>query len=126
MLITLIIDDRPLFLASFSELLGLFDGVGVAGVAGSGEEGLRMAVELAPDLVFVDLHMPGLDGLQVTAQLLRMLPRTRVVIVSWHDDAEYRARAAAIGALCKSNLLTKLPAIIAGPPSPSQAVGTTK
>lgn len=124
MLRTLIIDDNPRFLASMTELLSLFIGVSVVGVAQSGEEGLRAAAELAPDLVFVDIHMPGLDGLQVTEQLRRTQPQLRVVIMSWHDDAEYRARVAASSAerfVCKSNLLTKLPAIIGGPPWVAQA-----
>lgn len=126
MLRTLIIDDNPLFLASLRELLGLFAGVRLVGEARSGDEGLRRAAELVPDLVFVDMHMPDLDGFHVTEQLRRVQPQIRVVMMSWHDDAEYRARAAVSGAerfVCKSTLLTKLPAIISGPPAALQAAG---
>lgn len=120
MLRALIIDDSPVFLNSMRALLGLFTGIELVGMAGNGEDGLRLATELAPDLVFVDLHMPGLGGLQVTEQLRQHASQVRVVLISWHDDPEYRARAAAVGAerfVCKDNLLTKLPAIISGPPS---------
>lgn len=128
MLRTLIIDDNPLFLDSLSELLGRFPGVGVAGVARTGEAGLRAALELAPDLVFVDLSMPGMGGMEVAAQLRRQQPQTRVVIVSWHDDAEYRARAATIGVerfVGKSDLFAELLTILKITPASPKATGAT-
>lgn len=129
MLRTLIIDDNPLFLTSLSQLLGLFPGVSVVAVACDGEEGLRVAAEVVPDLVFVDLHMPGLGGLEVATQLRQSRPQTRVVVMSWHEDSEYRKRVAAVGAerfVCKGNLLTKLPVIVSGPIATSPTVRGAK
>ena len=115
MLRTLIIDDNLLFLDTLSELLGRFEGVRVVGVASNGQEGLRAASELVPDLVFVDLKMPGVGGFQVAARLRWQQPLTRVVVVSLHDDAEYRARAMEVGAerfVSKNDLFSELPHII--------------
>lgn len=117
MLRTLIIDDNPHFLESFSGLLGGYPGVSVVGVASNGVQGLRAAAELAPDLVFVDLKMPGTGGFEVAAQLRRQRPQTRVVIISLHDDAEYRARAVAAGAerfVCKQKMFDELSSIVGG------------
>lgn len=128
MLRTLIIDDNPLFLDALSELLHRFSGVSVVGTAGNGDDGLRASAELLPDMVFVDLNMPGMGGLEVAAHLRRLLPHIQVVIVSLHDDAEYRERAAAVGAkhfVCKKELLTELMFIISyrpAPPEPTSAL----
>lgn len=128
MLRILLIDDSLLFLTSLTELLGLFPGVGVVGMAGNGEEGLQAARELAPDLIFVDMHLPGrLNGLQVAEQLCLLQPSIRVVMLSWHDDTEYRARAAGCGVerfVCKSNMLTKLSNILKGPLSSAEGASS--
>jgi two-component system NarL family response regulator len=128
MLRTLIIDDNPLFLDSLTELLGNFPGVSVVGTARTGAVGLRKTAELSPDLVFLDLNMPGLGGMQVAEQLSELYPQLRVVIVSWHDDTEYRARAAAIGVerfVCKSDLFAELLTIINAPPGTLSIAGAT-
>lgn len=127
MLRTLIIDDNLLFLDTLSELLGRFEGVCVVGVASNGQEGLRAAAELVPDLVFVDMKMPVVGGFEVTARLRWQQPLTRVVIVSLHDDPEYRARALEIGAerfVSKNDLFKELPNIIGVAPSSPGASDT--
>lgn len=126
MLRTLLIDDNPLFLDSLCWLLGNFSGVSVVGMARSGALGLYKARALSPDLVFVDLNMPGMDGMAVAEKMLARHPRTRIVIVSWHDDREYRARAAAIGVerfVCKNDLFAELPGILEMPPSSRSGAG---
>ena len=125
MLRVLIIDDNPLFLDALAELLHRFSGVSVIGTAGNGEEGLRASAALLPDMVFVDLNMPGMGGMEVAGHLHRLLPHIQVVIVSLHDDAEYRERSAAVGArhfVCKKNLFAELMAIISYPSAPPESV----
>jgi DNA-binding NarL/FixJ family response regulator len=116
MLRTLIIDDNPVFLDSLSNLLTLYSGVNVVGVADSGEQGLRLARELMPELVIVDLMMPGMNGLVVAETLLQSQAKPRVVIVSLNDGIEYRMLAEASGIerfVCKKDLFVELPSIIA-------------
>lgn len=122
MLRTILIDDNPAFLASFKELLGSFPAVQVVAVLGDGEQGLRAVAELAPDLVFLDMVMPGLSGMQVAAQLQRCQAPVRVVMMSLQDDESHRARAAALGVarfVCKNDLFDELPAILGGMPTES-------
>lgn len=124
MLRVLIVDDNPLFLDSMSELLARYSGVCVVGTARGGALGLHLAAELTPDLVFVDLSMSGLGGLEVARQLRFSQPQMRVVIISLHDGADYRERAAAAGAerfVCKRDLFATLPALVGNPSAPQSA-----
>lgn len=70
----------------------------VIGTAGSGREALREAKRLDPDLVLMDLHMPEMNGLEATRELLRALPRVRVIIMTVEETARMRAAARAHGA----------------------------
>lgn len=126
MLRILIIDDSPFFLKALAELLAFYPGVEVVGQAASGAEGLRLSSTLLPDLVFVDLKMAGLNGLEVAETLKREQPAIRVVIISLHDTAEYRERSAVIGVerfVCKKELFPELASIIGDqflPPSTAE------
>lgn len=122
MLRVILIDDSPAFLATFAELLGRFPAVQVVAILGDGEQGLRAVAELAPDIVFVDMVMPGLSGMQVAAQLQRRQAPVRVVMVSLQDDESYRARAAALDVerfVNKNDLFDELPSILSSPPKAS-------
>lgn len=120
----LIIDDNPLFLDSLAELLGRFPEAGAIRTARGGAMGLHLAAEHAPDLVFVDLNMAGLGGLEVARQLCQSQPQCRVIMVSLHDGAEYRERAAMIGVerfICKRDLFAALPALLGNSPATGAA-----
>ena len=124
MLRVILIDDSPTFLASFKALLGSFPAVQVVAVLGDGEQGLRAVAELAPDIVFLDMVMPGLSGMQVAAQLQRRQAPVRVVMVSLRDGESHRARVAALGVerfVCKNDLFDELPSILSGSPTASKA-----
>ncbi len=126
MLRVLVVDDSPLFLESFCALLERYPGVAVVATAPNGDDGLRAAAALGPDLVFVDLSMPGLGGLRMAAQLRGQHPEMRVVMVSLHDDEEYRAQAAVVGVerfVGKFDLFKDLPSILADPPALPEAHG---
>lgn len=70
----------------------------VLGVAADGREAIRLASQLRPEVVIMDIAMPRLNGLEATRQIVRLLPNTRVVILSAHGDDAYRSRAAEAGA----------------------------
>jgi two-component system, NarL family, response regulator NreC len=65
----------------------------VAGEAGDGREAVRLAAELVPDVVVMDIAMPALNGIDASAQILKAAPKTRVLILSMHADESYLLRA---------------------------------
>ena len=75
----LVADDEPLATDRLSLLLGRIEGVTLAGIAHDGEEAVRQAAALDPDLVLLDIAMPGLDGIEV-ARALSRLPRSPAVV----------------------------------------------
>jgi DNA-binding NarL/FixJ family response regulator len=81
-------------------LRALFElaGMTVVGEASEGREALRLAMELEPDAAVLDVTMPGLNGIDATAELQQRCPEVRVVILSMHADSEHVHRAFAAGA----------------------------
>lgn len=130
MLRILLIDDNRHFLDSMSELLGCFPAANVIGTANCGETGLRCAAELSPDLVFVDLHMPGISGLEVAEHVNQRQPHIQVVLVSAFDeDYEYQKRAAAIGIerfVLKGNLFSEVQDILTQAMNSPKRLGASK
>ena len=102
----LIADDQALVRAGFSALLDAEDDLEVCGEASDGEEALRLARSLAPDIVLMDVRMPRMDGLEATAAITSdaRLPDTRVVVLTTFELDEYvfgALRAGASGFLLK-------------------------
>jgi DNA-binding NarL/FixJ family response regulator len=95
----LIVDDHALFAEALMLTLGIDDRIDVVGHASSGREGLTLARTLRPDVVLMDLHMPGMDGIEATKALLRVLPAVRVVMVTAADAPRCRQRAREAGAV---------------------------
>jgi DNA-binding NarL/FixJ family response regulator len=99
-------DDQALVRAGFAALLDAQDDIQVVGEVGDGEEAVRLARELSPDVVLMDIRMPGLDGLQATRQLAgdERLASLRVVMLTTFELDEYvfeAVRAGASGFLVK-------------------------
>lgn len=94
----LLADDHLLVRAGFRALLGSLDGVEVVGEVTSGSEVLDAVGLLQPDLVLMDISMPGMNGLEATRRLIDDHPATRVIIVSMHASEDYVARALKAGA----------------------------
>lgn len=82
----LIADDHPLMLQGIRRALEASDGIEVVGEARSGEEALALVERRNPDLVLLDLHMPGLGGLNCVAQLKVSFPDVKTVVISASDD----------------------------------------
>jgi DNA-binding NarL/FixJ family response regulator len=74
-------------------------GFDVVGEAGNGEEAVRLAIELRPDLVLMDVTMPVLDGIEATRRLRHSAPEARVVILTMHGEEDTIARALRAGAV---------------------------
>jgi DNA-binding NarL/FixJ family response regulator len=107
----LIADDHALVRAGIRALLERIDSVSVIAETGEGSEALHLIKELKPDVVLLDVTMPGLSGLEVLAESRKHLPDVRVIILTVHDEAEYAMqalRAGAAGFLPKSAAANEL------------------
>jgi len=102
----LIADDHTLFRAGIRSLLQRLDGIEVVAEAGDGREALRLVEAHRPDVVLLDILMPGLNGLDAAARIVGAFPHTRVVMLSMSADEDsvlYTLRAGAIGYLVKTS-----------------------
>jgi len=92
-------DDHRLVRAGIVALLGDIPGVDVVGEAADGYEALRLATELKPEILFLDLAMPGMGGLEALALINETQPDVRVIILSMQDGEEHVLRAFKLGAV---------------------------
>lgn len=95
----LLADDHTLVRAGLRKLLESMPGISVVGEAGDGLALLALAEQLQPNLVLMDIAMPGLNGLEATARLVKTMPGIRVMILSMHQNEEYVRRALRHGAV---------------------------
>lgn len=93
----LLADDEHLIRGALAALLSLEDDIEVVAQAGSGPEALAMAQAHRPDVAVLDLQMPGKDGIEVAAELRRLLPDCRCMIVTGHGRPGYLKRALEVG-----------------------------
>jgi DNA-binding NarL/FixJ family response regulator len=119
----LLVDDSAEFLESAARLLMMHQELCVVGRAASGSSALEQVAALQPDLVLMDLAMPGMNGLETTRQIKARPAAPRVVIMTLYDVAEYRnaARdATADGFIAKSSIRSQLLPLLASLfPNPS-------
>lgn len=94
----LVADDHAVLRSGLRLLINLQSDMQVVGEAGSHDEALRLARELKPDVLTLDLTMPGGTGVKVIETLSRECPKTRVVVLTMHDDAAYFRVVMAAGA----------------------------
>ena len=109
----LIIDDHAIMRKGLASLLRTSKEIDVLGDAGDGETGIQMARELKPDVVLMDLMMPGMDGTDATRQLLAALPSVKVLIFTTFGTADgigHALKAGASGAIMKN---VELPGLVA-------------
>ena len=95
----LIVDDHPMVAEGIQSILESHDDIVVVGTLGDGQAAIDRAPDLAPDVILMDLNMPGLGGLSATEMLLERVPEARILILSMHDSREYIASALSHGAL---------------------------
>ena len=94
----LVADDHGIVRKGLRSLLEGLPGAEIVGEAADGREAVRMAAELAPDVIVMDIAMPRLNGIDATAQIVKRDPRARVIILSVHSDESYILRALGAGA----------------------------
>lgn len=94
----LIVDDTPQVRRDLRQFLNLTGEMDVVGEAADGQEAIRLSAELNPDVIVMDLEMPGMDGFEATRQIKAREPAPRIVILSVHADPENVARARSAGA----------------------------
>ncbi|MGA1813992.1 response regulator transcription factor [Frondihabitans sp. 4ASC-45] len=85
----LLVDDQDLLRAGMAMVLGAVEGMRVVGEATNGGDAISRAAELAPDVVLMDVRMPGIDGIEATRQIVAANAATRVIILTTFDLDEY-------------------------------------
>src|SRR5438445_7643898 len=86
MIRVLLVDDQPVVLRGLRVRFQLEPDMQVVGEASTGREALALAQTLSPDVVLLDIEMPGMDGIEATAALRVVVPQSAVVILSIHAD----------------------------------------
>jgi DNA-binding NarL/FixJ family response regulator len=92
-----LVDDSPETRRALRELLEA-QGIAIVGEAGDGAVGIERAMELMPDVVLLDVRMPGMGGIEATEIITSTLPDTRVIVLTTFDDESVRRRAREAGA----------------------------
>lgn len=94
----MVVDDHTVVRSGLSLLLRTQPDIEVVGLAGSADQAIDLARAKSPDVVLLDITMPGKSGLDALPELLQVSPDTRVIILTMHDDQAYVGRALGLGA----------------------------
>ena len=95
----LLVDDHPLVRAGLSALIASTDDLIVVGEAAGGEQAISMVADSEPDVVLMDLSMPGMNGIDATRRVLELRPQTHVVVLTSFHDQKQVAQALGAGAV---------------------------
>ncbi len=115
MITLLIIDDHELVREGICRLLEDQAHISVLAEAASGEEAIRLAAELKPEIILMDISMPGIGGLEATHRLLQMNPKQKIIILTAHTEGPFPKvllRAGAVGYISKNSGLSEMQAAI--------------
>lgn len=98
MISVLLIDDHKIVRQGIHRMLGMESGIVVLGEAEDGRQAIAMAKELRPEVILMDIAMPGLNGLEASRQILKFLPETKIIMLTAHNDDAYIQSALDSGA----------------------------
>lgn len=107
----MIVDDHPLFREGLKAIVNRDEKYEVCAEAGNGKDGIKIAREHRPDIMLVDISMPGKNGIQMIREIREALPDTRFIIISMHSEADYIVeafRAGATGYMIKESAAAQL------------------
>ena len=93
-----VVDDHPMVAEGIEALLDSYDDLLVVATLSDGQQMIDRLEELSPDVILMDLNMPGIGGLSATEMILERRPETRILILSMHDTPEYISTALSHGA----------------------------
>lgn len=93
-----VVDDHPMVAEGIEAILEGYDDIEVAATLSDGQQMIDRLEELSPDVILMDLNMPGLGGLSATEMILERAPKTRILVLSMHDAPEYVSTALSHGA----------------------------
>lgn len=99
MIKVILIDDHELVRTGFRMILQQPTDIEIVGEAGTAEEGLRLIRALRPDVALVDVHMPGMSGVEMTERVVRAKLSTRIVVLTVVEDVRFPRRLLEVGAL---------------------------
>lgn len=111
----LLVDDNTVFLKAATKFLNNLAGVEVVARATSAAEGLARAAELMPDLVLMDVVMPGMSGLEAVRLIKQGADSPKTVVLTLHSSEAYRSGARAAGAdgfIAKNDFVVELPPLL--------------
>jgi DNA-binding NarL/FixJ family response regulator len=94
----LVVDDQAPFRAIARQVVELTPGFEVVGEAESGEDAVRVALEVGPEVVLMDINLPGINGIEATRRILAATPGTRVVLLSTYRESDLPSDALDSGA----------------------------
>jgi two-component system, NarL family, invasion response regulator UvrY len=100
----LVVDDHQLVRIGTSRLLEDIDGISIIGDADCGEEAIEKVRQLSPDVVLMDVQMPGIGGMEATRRCLRVNPELKIIAVTVYEDEPYPSKLFTVGA---SGYITK-------------------
>lgn len=95
----MIVDDHAMVAEGIEAILETYDDIDVIATVSNGKDAIAQADDLVPDVVLLDLNMPGVTGLSATEMILERRPQMRIIILSMHDSPEYISTALSHGAL---------------------------